>query len=448
VVKKAREAGAESAEAFAIRNATTGIQIERDSVKFTSSTVSSGVAVRILKEGRIGFSYTNRLDDLEGMIEEAIISSRFFPPKRMSFSSGGHFLPESTFYDDKVFSLEVEDGFEMLKDLITSAKSVGEVSLASGGLSWGEEVVAISTTEGLSRYDAGTRIGIYAYAVHPYGEGLISPGFEMQVRRKLSVDVSVVGKGAATIALKGANPRKLERAPETVVFRPDAFSNLLEFLVSPALYGERAKRGESFYSEKMGVRVGDQIMGEEIYIYEDPLYEEGVNSSTMDDEGVPSKRVPLVEKGVLKGYLFTLSSAAESGTESTSSALRAERLSTTRTYHSPPNTSSRRFKIFSGRPVKDPLGEVDEGIYVHDLLGAHTSNAVSGDFSVSTSTLFYVKDGEIKYPVKSVMLAGNIRDAMKRILFMGDDYREIPGSLTAVGLSVPTVAVKGIRVVL
>lgn len=448
IVEMCRSRGADGAEVFAMRERMAGIQLERDSMKFTSVTETFGIALRVLKGGRMGFSYTNRTENIEGLIERALSVTRHLPESPINFASPGKYLREDYFHDQRIATLEMREGFEIAEEVISSAKEVSEkVTVASGGLYWGEDLIAISTTEGLSRHEVSTRLGVYLSATYPYGSGLISPGYDTQVVRFLPADVSGVGRRAAEYAVAGANPKPLERVPKKVIFRQEAIGSLFEFLLAPSLYGDKAFKGDSFYSPAGGVNLGDQIMGETISIYEDPLAREGVNSSTMDDEGVPSGRTPLVKAGVLEGYLYTLSSAAEAGAEPTSSAMRAERMSTTRNYHHPPTTIARRLYIDSKDRVNDPLKEAGEAIYVHYILGAHTSNASSGDFSVSSSNLLYVKDGEVKYPVKPLMLAGNMKELMKNICCLGGKRKEVPGSLTAVGLSTPEFVVEGVRII-
>lgn len=448
IVEKCKRRGVDGAEAFGMRERMAGVQLERDSIKFTSVTETFGVALRVKKDGRAGFSYTNRIENLDAVVDRALSLIEHLPRSPIKFAGPGSYMKEDRFYDRRIAALDLSEGFEMAEGAIASAKEVnGKVTVATGGVYWGEDLIAISTTEGLSRYETSTRLGVHLSTTYPYGNGLISPGYDSHVVRFLPVDLEGVGRRAAEYAVAGANPKPLERVPERVIFRQEAIGALFEFLLAPSFYGERILRGDSFYSPAVGVRPGDQIMGASISIYEDPLAEEGVNSSTMDDEGVPSRKITLVEEGTLRGYLHTLSSAAEAGVTSTSSAFRAERMSTTRNYHHPPTTMARRLYFDSRERAEDVHEEAGEAIYVHYILGAHTSNASSGDFSVSSPNVLYVKDGEVKYPVKPLMLAGNMKDLMWKIPLVGRRRKEVPGSLTAVGISTPEVVAEGLRII-
>jgi PmbA protein len=92
------------------------------------------------------------------------------------------------------------------------------------------------------------------------------------------------------------------------------------------------------------------------------------------------------------------------------------------------------------------ISQVDEGVIVYDVLGAHTSNPVSGDFSVNSSVLFKIEKGEVVYPVKSAMLGGNFHECLQNISGIGDDYKLLSGGLTPVSFYIPSMSFDGIRV--
>jgi PmbA protein len=181
-------------------------------------------------------------------------------------------------------------------------------------------------------------------------------------------------------------------------------------------------------------------MAEGISMADDGLLEGGLGTSSTDDEGVPSRRTVLVRGGRLEGFLYDLYSAAEFGASTTGNGARGS-------YRSPPSVSARNLVIEGEPRDRDTLvSEIDEGVLVHDVLGAHTANRVSGDFSVSAPLLFRIRKGELDKPLKPVMLSGNLPQLLKAISGIGRDRKQVAsggGSIYTGSVRIENVMVTG-----
>ena len=186
------------------------------------------------------------------------------------------------------------------------------------------------------------------------------------------------------------------------------------------------------------------------YCQADPLMPAGLGTSASDDEGIPSRKVRLVKKGIAEEVLFDHFSALKHSEVSTSSGVRGGRLSGDRSFRQPPTTMARNICVETGaagmRKYDDVLGEMDRGMVVMDVLGAHTANRVSGDFSVNSSRLFYVERGEMVHPVTSAMISGNALDLLGGIDAVCDDHKMMSGSMGATTAYLPSMRVKGLRI--
>jgi PmbA protein len=151
-----------------------------------------------------------------------------------------------------------------------------------------------------------------------------------------------------------------------------------------------------------------------------------VDSSAFDGEGVPSQRTVLIQDGILRGYLYDSYTAGKEGTKSTGNAVRAG-------YTGLPSVGIRNLMVGS-RESRDLLAETN-GIVVGSLIGAHTANPISGDFSVEAKNAFLIAPGEVARPVGSLMLAGNFFELLKHIE-VGRDVRVVGAIVT------PTVKVR------
>jgi PmbA protein len=142
-----------------------------------------------------------------------------------------------------------------------------------------------------------------------------------------------------------------------------------------------------------------------------------------------------VDKGMLRNFLYDNYTAKKEGKESTGNASRAGYLST-------PNIEATNFHIKSGNKTADQLlSEVDDGLIIYYLQGAHSSNPVSGEFSVVATPAWKIRKGEIAHSTRGVMLAGNIFEVLKSVSVVANNERKM-GQLIA-----PWILVENVRVI-
>ena len=202
-------------------------------------------------------------------------------------------------------------------------------------------------------------------------------------------------------------------------------SDILENAFVPSTFGDNVQKGRS----SLAGRIGEEVAEESFNMTDDGLFPGGMATSSFDGEGVSSQRTPLVENGVLKGFLYD-SYAAGKETPPTESTGNADRPG----YAGIPRIGTTNL-IASSKKPQDVLAETERGYLVTGVIGAHTANPVSGDFSVEARNVFAVEDGAPLKPIRSLMLAGNVFELLKSIE-VGTDARMV-GSVV-----VPTVKVE------
>ncbi len=442
IVDLALGSGADEAEVFVIESEGKGFSIEKNSVSSLSGGLESGVGIRIIKDKKSGFAFCTDESKAEESIRNALSLSKLGKESEFTFPEPQSYKEIENIYDENILKFTPEEALEGTVSLIDSVLEVDpDIIVTRGGVGFGSEHFVIANSMGLEVEGSGTEISASVGLV--LKRNGMSTGFEDFSSRILDIDFQRIGRAGAQLALDGQNPKKIDTKDMTVVFTPNGLSNFLEYISAPALYGEAVYKGESVYSNKLG----EKVASEGLTMIDDGGLPGGLNSEVVDDEGVPSKRNVLIEKGILKDFLFTQGSAIEHGAQSTASAMRVERLSTSRNYKSPPTVMARNIVIEGERTKVDHLiSEIKEGVLVHDVLGAHTSNPVSGDFSVNSSILFKIDKGEIAYPVKNAMLGGNFHECLKNINAIGDDHKLVSGGLSPIGFYIPSVSFEGIRV--
>jgi PmbA protein len=434
--------GADEAEVFLMKNRGTSFSIEKNSVNFTSSSISFGIGIRIIKSKKIGFAFCTNEAQAEDAIKEALSSSKLGKETKFTFPEPGKTKKIKDLYDKRITEIKTEEGGKLAENIVESALNVDRnIIISSGGIGYGEEYLAVVNSKGMGIEDRGTGIGGSATAV--LKKGTPTTGFEVLSSRMLDIDFGVIGKNAAELAVNTLNPKKCGSKNMTVLFTPYAFSSLLEFTTIPALYSDKVHKHESIYSNKI-----DEVVSSEILTFvEDGAMPNGLNSGIVDDEGVPSKRTELIKNGVLKNHLYDTLTAAEYNKESTGNAVRSERWSSSRTFKAMPSIKSRNF-IMDGKTksTEKLISETKEGILVYDAMGAHTSNPASGRFSINSSILFKIEKGEIAFPVKQVMISGNMAECMKNVSGLGDDFKKLPGGLSPVSVFAPTIRIENVKV--
>ncbi|HRU76575.1 MAG TPA: metallopeptidase TldD-related protein, partial [Methanothrix sp.] len=206
-----------------------------------------------------------------------------------------------------------------------------------------------------------------------------------------------------------------------VLLRPLAAAELLEGTLLTSLEADSVQKGRS----SLRGRVGEMIASEDFMLIDDGLLPAGIDSSAFDGEGVPSQRTVLVDGGILKGFLYDSYAAGKDGTHSTGNSVRSG-------YSDLPRVGSRNLIVSS--PSAHELQAGRGGYLVHGLIGAHTANPISGDFSVEARNAFRLAPGGEAQPVRSLMLAGNIFEILQTVE-VGIDRRSV-GSIVTPSLKV------------
>ena len=443
LIRISEKLGGQATEVFMIKAIGSDFSIEKDTVKFASSSTEYGLGIRVIKNKRLGFGYCTSLDHAEAAIKNALSTTKLRNEIDFDFITKTEHQEMSAIFDKSIIELTVEDGLDFSHQLISSTKDLdSRISIIGGGVGFGGGTVALVTSNDIELIYSST--GIFGGVSTLLRDKTVSTGFEYSHSRKNDLDYLSIGKIAAELALNGQNPQPVEPGNYPILFTPHAIAELFEFTIIPALYGEQANKGETFYSDKLD----SPVTTSEISFIDHGRLSNGVNTAPWDDEGSATQKNTLVEKGILKKYLYDRFSALEAKEVTTGNAMRAEGLGGGRSFRASPKTKAQNFMVDGPRkPVEKLISEMKSGLIVHELLGAHTANQASGDFSVNTPTLFKIEDGSISEAGKQVMISGNMAQLMEHILGIGDDFKKLSGGLTPVGFYIPSIALDNVKVI-
>jgi PmbA protein len=294
----------------------------------------------------------------------------------------------------------------MLDGMLEGVLKYPDASVTSGGASVGTGEITIANNHGV-RYTA--RQSDLSLSLETISGQ--STGYEFDhACAKALVNPQRVGEQAACLASRSAGGKDIPSGEYDVVLSPMAFADLLSGIFVPALSGRNVLQGRS----KLAGKIGETVTAPLLSLFDDPHREGAGGSTWFDAEGTPTQRFDFVKKGILSGFAYDLKTAYRAGVQSTGSAIRGG-------FAGLPAIGHHNFVVDG---MRDEVFD-EPAIYVHSVVGAHTANPLSGDFSVEMSNPFQVRDGELAEPVRGAMLTGNFFDLLYNVAALGKESRAV-----------------------
>ncbi|OPY28832.1 MAG: protease TldD [Methanocella sp. PtaU1.Bin125] len=427
-------------EAFVQKKRHTSIIIESGKVTFGSMDGDYGIGIRVINGRNTGYAYCDERS-IEFGLKQALSVARLSAPGCYGFQDDRNYAGTRSIYDNRVATLVTEDGIDLARDIIEGACYDPRVTPSRGGLSFGTLAYAVANSNGVSVYDEGTFLSGSVMTVLKE-DGVMVNGDDSQVSRSRDFSFEEIGRKATEKAIGQLGQQGIETATMDVILRPDAAFDILSNTVLPSLNGDAVRKGDSVYVDKMG----KPVAAGGITIVDDARHPKGLNTFATDEEGYPSRRTVLADNGVLTGLLYDTYAAIEAGAKPTGNAMHGDRMETGTTYKVSPSTCARNF-ILEGEtmPEEEMIRGVRNGILVDNVLGAHTANKISGDFSVAIYAGHAIRDGEIAFPLKGGMIGGNM-PAMLLQAALADDYRLVESGFSPASGYIPSIKFSGVRV--
>jgi TldD protein len=441
VLKEALREGGEFADLFLEETHSTVVVCEEDRIEKVISGLDAGAGLRVLVEGRTLYSFTNRVSKA-GLLDLARTVSRGI--KEME--RGGTISPSRrdcrTLVPERVSTVLFD--VEKDPDGISAAEKVAIVNLANGAARKLDPRVlqvkvlyrdftrnlSIANSEGM--LTKGQRKGlIFSVQVVCSAGSLLQTGYEA-VGGTLGLELFTlsppeeIGQTAARRSLLMLSARKAPIGRMPVVLSSEAGGTMIHEAIGHGLEADLAQQGLSVYSGKIGERVASPL----ITVVDDPTLPQKRGSYAFDDEGVPSRRTFLVEKGVLKRYLYDRLTAFKDGVESTGNGRR-------QSYQDKPIPRMSNTLILPGETAPEAIvRSVEKGLLVTKMGGGQV-NTVNGDFVFEVSEGYLIEKGSVGPPVRGAILTGNGPQILKEIDMVGHDLGFGIGTCGKDGQGVP-----------
>lgn len=429
------KSGADQWEILATRSQSLSIGVKGQEVDKFLEADSQGLALRLLRAGRLGFSYVlgGGPQGLESAVAQALASAAAADPEPSLSLAGPAPMPAAPqVFDPALEALPLEAKVEIARRLARAAKEVDPRVTHVHPAEFGQDttLVLLRTSGGLQLSQNYTRVAVTANAMASQ-DGQQEEAWEGDSRRYLSdLDVEAVGRaaGSKAVALLGAGP--VPDGRYDVILQNQVAADFLELLAS-SLLGDNVVKGRSLLAS----RRGQQICSPLVSIIDDGLYPRGLGSASFDDEGTPQSRKPLIQAGVLEGFVFDRLWGARHGAASTGNSVRAS-------LKSPPGVGFSNLYLEPGTLSPDQLAQdMERGLIISEVLGGHTADPVSGQFSFGAAG-HLVENGRVTRAVKSIAMAGQVLEMFGAIQALGSDLRFF-GRVGAPSLLVRGLSISG-----
>lgn len=384
-------------EIFISNNKSIEVESNKDVLSFAKEEIEKGVGIRIIKDGKIGFAYTSDMDKISLTAQKALDNAKLNKvDENYEFATVEKVPNVKGVYDKKYDDLSLDECCEFLENIIERTKE-NKCDITSSGFSASKDHVLILNSNGVSIYDEGTGFS-GALSVNIEKDGQIATSYDYTASTKWDLEYEKLTDDVCKLAHDSLNPKAIETKDCDVVLDYHAATELLSTFLN-GFNSENVLRGRSVLHDK----IGSQITDSNLSIIDNPLLEGAMGTCKADGEGTASKKTVLVEDGILKSFLYDIYTANKSDCESTSNGYRGSYLTT-------PDVSSSNLEF----KFKESIGldEIDSGIITTSVLGGHTANPITGDFSVEASNAFTIENGEITDSVKKAMISGNIYELM------------------------------------
>jgi PmbA protein len=409
---------AQEAEIFLTSYEVTPVVFEANRLKQLQTRQGVIVALRIIREGKIGFSTTTRLDDREALVSRAVEVSQFGAPARFELPHH-RVYPQVEVYDPEVEAITIEQMVDLGESIIDKLRGHTPELVCEAEVTKGITSVRILNSRG---GEAGYKKSVFVISV----EGTIVRDTDMLFVGDSDGSchpISEVGKLTDSVINQLELAKKQNSLPSghlPVIFTPHGVASALVAQLASAFNGKVVSQGVS----PLGDRQGEQVFDKKLSLWDDATITYRLRSRPFDDEGVFSQRTTLIDNGVVKGFLYDLQTASLLNAQSTGNGDRG------RGGLPAPSVSALVFGQ-GDTAFEDMVREIKLGLVVEQLMGAEQTNILSGEFRGNVLLGYKVENGEMVGRVKNTVLSGNIYKVLDNLAAVGREARWVGGSVYA-----------------
>lgn len=433
IIERGLELGISEIELYIQTNQGTTMKLFEGELESYLQREYFGMAIRGLYDGKMGYVYTEKLTNIDEILNQLINNAQTLTTTDLEIIYDGkkkyqHVDEQLADYDDYSNLDKIEILQKLEADIMKADERIKKVSYCQ--YQDNRSNTKIINSKGLNLERNFSYLYVFAGAV-AVEDGENAVGYAGEAGYKLKelpydemikeIVTDATGTLKAGAVLSGNYPIVLKHSVAT------SFLSAFQSIFS----AESAKKKLTILKD----RIGEKVFGNNITIYDDPFFEKAVIKVPFDDEGVPCYQKKIVEDGVFKTFLHNLATADYFKTTSTGNGFKASIASSVRVTPTNLYLKPGTFKL------EELISSLESGIYVTDVAGLHAGlNPISGDFNVQ-ATGYLVEKGQIGRPITLFVISGNFYDMMSNVEMIADDLKN-----NFLGVASPSLKIKRLKV--
>lgn len=431
----ARQSGISDIELFYSSGSSESVYVYNGNVEKFNSSSCGGIGARGLYNGVMGYYYSEVTDekDIPLIIDALIQNAGITDSGDEEFIFEGSDKYEAlSLYNDELDAFTVEDKIAAaLKMEKTALEYDSRIKSVTGSqVVSGRSEKYIANSKGLELSEKSNYIMAYIELIAEENGSTKEMGEIWAGTSAANLEPADIAAKAAERALRALGGSPVGSGSKNIILENRVFADILECF-SGSFFAENVQKGFSMLKG----RLGEIIASDKVSIADDPLLEDGFNSTAFDSEGVASYNKTVVDHGVLKTYLYNLKSAHKDGVSSTGNGFKGS-------FKGRVSTDTTNFYLKAGSLSPEQLLErLGDGLFITSVAGLHSgANGITGDFSLAADG-FLVEKGSIIRPVEQITIASNFFELLKNVEETADDLY-----FSVSGVGSPSVIVKNISV--
>ncbi len=377
------------------------VSYKSNEINGITSNESSWLALRVIKDGKLGISYSYDLNtDPEKLVDRAIFNSRYGPVCHFSLPDKVTVSQEAKVFDLKTLNFQTKDAKALIETEMKKLLSKEKDLLVGGVFNNANSEARFLNTNGTDYSYKNTSFFYYILGSRNREGDFLSiaegiPG------RKIDKKITTPCKETLKLFNWSRDLRKVKTGKFDVYLGNEVFAQMIQVVLT-ALNGKNVLMGSSFLKDSLGKKIFDS----RIQIMEDPFIDWGVNSLSLDDEGMKTTPKDLIKAGVAKKFIYDLQTAVKAKTKPTGNGFRGIS-----------GQASPRFTnivVSEGKKSEgNIIKSIKNGLYVKGVMGGHVADPYSGNMSLQVELGFRIEDGRVTGRVKNTMIFLNVFDVLR-----------------------------------
>ncbi|MDC4242234.1 TldD/PmbA family protein [Clostridium tertium] len=435
--QEAKNNGFNEYEVYYVDRESLSINAYNEEVEKYNLTTSYGLSFRGKINDKIGYSYTEILDDdaINMLVKNAKESALVIENEDIQFIYEGdkEYAEVNTYYK-ALENLPADKLIDLALSMEKEAKTLDNrvTSFGGCGIGYSKARYGIINSKGLNLENKSNLLSAYVVPIIKNGEDMHDGMGYVTANSIEDVDPKKLAQDGINEAISRIGGKSVSSGKYKAVINNEAMVSILSTFAG-VFSGDAVQKGLSLLKGKEG----EIIASKQVTLLDDPHLENGLASVPFDDEGVATKKKDIIHEGKLMTLLHNLKTANKGNTKSTGNGFK-------NSYASPVGVSPTNLYIQKGeKSFEELLKDVGEGLLITEFAGLHSgANSITGDFSLAAKG-FYIKGGKKDYPVEQITVAGNFFDLLKNIEVVGSDLKFPMSSIGSPSVKITELSIAG-----